>query len=69
MIGFCSLQSGSKGNSLYLGTKETKILIDCGISYRKVVEALNELEVSLSQIDAIFITHDHSDHIAGIKSV
>lgn len=67
MNGFCPLASGSKGNCLYLGTKNTKILIDAGISTRATRRKLAEIGVSLDQIDAILITHDHGDHIQGLK--
>jgi phosphoribosyl 1,2-cyclic phosphodiesterase len=67
MIGFCPLASGSKGNCLYFGTDQVKILIDAGISLKATTSKLNEIGVDLSEIDAIFITHDHGDHIAGLK--
>ncbi len=66
MIGFCPLASGSKGNSIYLGTEETKILIDAGISTRMLLKRLAEINVAIEEIDAIIVTHDHSDHIKGI---
>lgn len=67
MIGFCPLASGSKGNCIYVGTKETKILIDAGISTKAVRAKLAEINVALEDIDAIFITHEHTDHIQGLK--
>ncbi len=67
MKGFCPLASGSKGNCIYVGTKNTKILIDAGISTKAIGERLNELNVDLSEIQAILISHEHSDHIAGLK--
>ena len=67
MLGFCPLASGSKGNSLYLGTKRTKILIDAGISGRATKSQLGKLGVDVSEIDAILISHEHGDHIAGLK--
>ena len=63
MIGFCPLASGSKGNALYCGTKNTKILIDAGISAKNIKERLDEIGVSIHTIDAICITHEHHDHI------
>lgn len=65
--GFCPLASGSKGNCLYFGTKKTKILIDAGISARATKEKLAEINVDLRDIQAILISHEHSDHIAGLK--
>jgi phosphoribosyl 1,2-cyclic phosphodiesterase len=67
MEGFCPLASGSKGNCIYLGTKQTKILIDAGISGKRIKEELEKIQVSLAEIDAIFITHEHTDHIQGLK--
>jgi phosphoribosyl 1,2-cyclic phosphodiesterase len=67
MKGFCPLASGSKGNCLYLGSERTKILVDAGISTKNVKERLALLNVDLSEIQAILITHDHGDHIMGLK--
>lgn len=67
MEGFCPLSSGSKGNCTFLGTKHTKILIDAGISAKATAKRLSEINVSLDEIDAILITHEHSDHILGLK--
>lgn len=64
-VRFCPIASGSSGNSIYLGTESTHILIDAGLSGKKIVEGLNELQVSGANIDALFITHEHSDHIKG----
>ena len=66
-IKFCPLASGSKGNCLYLATEGTKILIDAGLSRKATVEKLDEIGVSLDEIDAILISHDHTDHISGLK--
>ncbi len=67
MIGFCPLASGSKGNCIYLGTEQAKILIDAGISTKAIAERLAHIGVSLQEIDAVFITHEHIDHVAGLK--
>lgn len=67
MIGFCPLASGSKGNCTYLGTPKTKILIDAGISGKATKEKLIEIGVDIYDIDAILISHDHIDHIQGLK--
>lgn len=67
MYGFCPLASGSKGNLIYFGTKNTKLLIDAGISGRATKQKLEEIGVGIDEIDAILISHDHSDHIAGLK--
>src|SRR5262245_42010240 len=67
MQGFCPLASGSKGNCIYLGTKGTKILIDAGISAKAAKEKLAQINVDLADIDAILISHEHTDHIQGLK--
>lgn len=69
MEGFCPLASGSKGNSLFFGTKNTKILIDAGLSGKATKERLAEIDIELEQIEAILITHDHGDHIRGLKTL
>jgi phosphoribosyl 1,2-cyclic phosphodiesterase len=66
MLGFCPLASGSKGNCLYLGTPQVKILIDAGLSAKALSERLGRIGVSLDQIDAILVTHEHSDHVRGL---
>ena len=68
MLNFCSLYSGSSGNSLFIQSDNTKILVDCGVSSKKIVEALNSMEVDASSIDAILVTHEHSDHVKGLAT-
>lgn len=63
---FCSLSSGSSGNCYLAGSDNTYILIDAGISARKITSRLNSLNVNPSDISGILITHEHSDHISGI---
>ena len=65
---FSVLSSGSKGNTTYIETKNTKILIDIGNTTKYVKEKLEELEIEPSELDAILITHTHIDHIKGLKS-
>lgn len=62
----CSIASGSSGNCIYVGSDTTHILLDVGISGRKTEEGLNSLGLSMRDIDAIFITHEHADHINGL---
>lgn len=69
MIGFCPLASGSKGNCIYLGTERTKILIDAGISCRLIQQRLEKIDVALEDIDAILVTHEHTDHIKAIQTL
>ena len=69
MIKFCNLFSGSSGNCTFISSKNTKILVDAGVSCLKISKALAELDVSLDEIDAILITHEHIDHIKGIATI
>ena len=66
-----SIASGSSGNSVYVGSGETNrgILIDAGISKKRMEEGLALEHTSFEQIDGIFITHEHSDHISGLGPV
>lgn len=63
-----SLASGSKGNSYLITTKGSKILIDNGLSEKAFLEKLDVLKVNPESLDAIFITHEHADHIKGLKT-
>lgn len=65
MVKFCSLYSGSSGNSIYLGTAQTHLLIDAGVSGVRIADALRELRVEPERIGGILITHEHTDHIKG----
>lgn len=67
MKGFCPLASGSRGNCVYFGSEHTKILIDAGISTKAAKNKLAEIDVDIEDIDAILISHDHGDHIKGLK--
>ncbi len=64
---FCSIASGSSGNCIYVGSDTASILVDAGISAKKTIEGLRGLDVAPEDIDAIFVTHEHSDHIKGIS--
>lgn len=61
----CLLASGSKGNSLFVEAGETKILIDAGLSAREIVARLASIEVAVSEIHGIIVSHEHNDHIRG----
>lgn len=62
----CSIASGSSGNCIYVGSDTTHLLVDVGISGKRTEEGLKKLELSMRDIDGIFITHEHADHIAGL---
>lgn len=69
MLNFCSLYSGSSGNSLFVETNNTKLLIDAGVSCKKIEKALNEINVEPSSIDGILVTHEHTDHVQGLGTL
>ena len=66
MIRFASLGSGSQGNALLVDAGDTKVLLDCGFSLRSTLERLARLSVAVEDIAGIVVTHEHSDHIAGV---
>ncbi len=66
MLNFCSLYSSSSGNCLFAQSESTNILIDAGVSTRKIETALDKISVSPESISGILITHEHSDHIQSI---
>ena len=66
MLNFCSLDSGSSGNSFLIGTENTNILVDAGVSSKKIEQALNSLNVDPCSISGILVTHEHSDHVQGL---
>lgn len=63
------LASGSTGNSTFIETEKGSVLVDVGLSCKKTDETLNQIGRSLQDINAIFITHEHSDHIKGLKVI
>ena len=63
---FCSLYSGSSGNSIFIASENAKILIDAGLPGKKIDEALKSIGEDPKDLDGIFVTHEHSDHIKGI---
>lgn len=66
---FVCLASGSSGNCFYLSAGGTTILIDAGLSQRQIKKALKERGLSFGGIKAIFVTHDHADHIKGVGNL
>ncbi len=67
MAKFCPLFSSSSGNSVYIGSGESGILIDAGVSAKKIHMSLHSIGVNPETLNAIFITHEHSDHINGLR--
>jgi phosphoribosyl 1,2-cyclic phosphodiesterase len=66
IVKFCVLASGSSGNAALLATENTRILLDAGLSMREIGKRLAAIGESLAAIDAILVTHEHSDHVAGV---
>ena len=62
----CSIASGSSGNCIYIGDDTTHLLVDTGISKKRIEEGLKELEIKGDELRGILITHEHVDHIQGL---
>lgn len=67
MAKICQMFSGSSGNSTFIGSGDGGILIDVGVSAKRTVAALNQLGVDPQKIHGIFLTHEHTDHICGVR--
>ena len=65
---FCSIASGSTGNCIYIGSNSSSVLVDAGISGKKVEEGLNSFDHTAKDLKGILVTHEHSDHIKGLGS-
>ena len=65
----CTIASGSGGNCVYVSAGDTHILIDAGISCRRISTALKALGVEVSDLSGVLITHEHSDHVAGLTTM
>src|SRR5690606_20354976 len=64
-----SLNSGSNGNCYFIGNGEDAILVDAGISCREIEKRLKRLGLSIRMVKAVFITHEHGDHIHGLAAI
>ena len=62
----CSIASGSSGNCIYVGTENGHVLVDAGISGKRIEEGLNSIGLKTSEMQGILITHEHIDHVAGL---
>lgn len=70
MLKCCSLYSGSSGNCFFIQSENSKILIDAGVSCKKIENALqNDFNLTLKDIDAIFVTHEHIDHTKSLNLI
>ena len=68
MTNVCTLASGSSGNALLVSHNDSHVLIDAGISVRRINAALRSFDLSISDLDALLITHSHTDHISALKT-
>ncbi len=62
----CSVASGSSGNCIYVGSDHTHLIVDAGISGKKIEQGLNSIGLQSSELNGILVTHEHSDHISAI---
>jgi len=66
---FCSLGSGSSGNSFIVKNNQTILMIDCGFGLKETIDRLEKYQINPSEINAILLTHEHEDHIKGAFSL
>ena len=64
-----SLNSGSNGNCYYIGNEKEAILVDAGISCREIEKRMKRFGLNMQKVKAIFVSHEHSDHIKGIPTL
>lgn len=69
MFKYCSLYSGSSGNSFFIQSDTTNLIIDAGVSLKKIITALEEINVAGKNINAILVTHDHIDHTKSLATL
>lgn len=62
----CSIASGSSGNCIYVGSEQTHLLIDTGISKKRIDQGLSELGIKGEELSGVLVTHEHVDHIQGL---
>jgi len=67
MIEICALASGSNGNCYYIGNHEDAVLVDAGLSYKQIINRMESKSLDPKKIRAVFITHEHGDHIRGVR--
>lgn len=62
-----TIASGSSGNAGYLGSERTHLLIDAGISRRRIVQGLEAADLKPADLAGVLLTHEHADHVTGLK--
>ncbi|MCL4483393.1 MAG: MBL fold metallo-hydrolase [Bacteroidetes bacterium] len=67
MIEICALASGSNGNCYYIGNNEDALLIDAGLSFKQILKRMEAKALDPKKIRAVFITHEHGDHVRGVR--
>lgn len=67
MARFCPLFSGSSGNAYFIGSEKYGVLIDAGKSAKQLTTVLERCSIPISAVQAIFVTHEHADHISGVR--
>ena len=69
MLKYCSLYSGSSGNCFLIKSDSTNILIDAGVSSKKIIDSLSNFNIDITNIDAILVTHEHTDHTKSLSTL
>ena len=69
MVEICAIASGSNGNCYYIGNENEAVLIDAGISHRQFLIRMEEKQLDVSKVKAIFISHEHIDHVRGARVI
>ncbi|HAQ20258.1 MAG TPA: MBL fold metallo-hydrolase [Prolixibacteraceae bacterium] len=67
MIEICALASGSNGNCYYIGNEHDAVLVDAGISAKRILMRMNDAGLDPSKVRGIFISHEHADHVSGVR--
>jgi phosphoribosyl 1,2-cyclic phosphodiesterase len=66
---YASINSGSNGNCYYVGNENNAVLVDAGIHLREIEKRMQRIRLDLNKVRAVFVTHEHSDHIRGLSSL
>lgn len=69
IVKICILASSSAGNSAFIATERTRVLIDAGLSRRELAKRLTAIGENIANLDAVLVTHEHSDHVAGLAAL